>query len=339
MPFTEADPVAVLGLSLGALGHCAWRARVQGQPLIQLMALVGDGRARSGAAWDHVDRLFSWVSEGWKEGVQLRTLPPCRDWPRLVDGWDGKGIGKGTFLGTSRREEIRDLLTKQQASDLASRTLLLRIRGGTPRPLGERFPLLDNAVNGLRKSIVFAKGLRKLDLTPEAEKLWEAMYSVLREPRDAGTMIDIMTELAERHVLRLAGLYAVVDQSPEIKPEHLLAALAVWDYSEGTLYELFAHQAGDKKQGAVLRNLRDRHPAGMTTFEVNRTVLQGNLSGGAGPLLRQLEGEGLIYSREEPASGHGRRPTHRWFLTQEALDGGVRRSYLGIAQAIMRKTV
>jgi hypothetical protein len=59
---------------------------------------------------------------------------------------------------------------------------------------------------------------------------------LLRKPRKAGAMIDILTELAERHVLRLAGLNAVVDESGEIMVDHLLAALAVWDHSEETLW-------------------------------------------------------------------------------------------------------
>src|ERR1044071_3410835 len=76
----------------------------------------------------------------------------------------------------------------------------------------------------------------------------------------------------------------------------------------------------------------------MTSQEINRIFLQGNSRGGAEPILRELEQEGLIFSRQEPANGSGRRSAHRWSLAQ-ALDLGMTNSYLGIAQAIMRKTV
>ena len=309
------------------------------------MVLVGDERAGGGTAWGHVDRLFSAISEDWKKkGLQRRLLPLRRDWPEWTEWWNR---GKASFLGWSRPEEVLYRLTHPEAvySGLAQRTLLLGIRRGAPRPLAEIEGVSVDTAHALKESLDFAerlipsRRLSCLSLSPEMAELWEEMYIELGAPRESGTMIDIMTELAERHVLRLAGLYAVVDRSSEIKSEHLLAALAVWDHHEETLRELFGHQTGNKKQDAILRSLRERHPAGMTSQEINRTILQGNARGGAGPILENLEHAGLIYSQEEPANGRGKRPAHRWFLTQ-ALDAGMKHSsYLGIAQAIMRKTV
>lgn len=340
-PVTEADPVALLGLGLGALGHCVREnIRLQDrQPVNQLMVLVGDERGGSGIAWKHVDQLFSTVSAAWKKGIFIE-MPSRQYWATWAREWS---LDRASLLARSRPEEVLERLTHPEAiySGFASRTLLLHVQGGTPRPLADNVDVDGDAACDLKDSLSFAERLlaSPLNFSPETAGLWEEMYGRLRAPRHAGPMVDIMTELAERHVPRLAGLYAVMDRSREIKTEHLLAALAVWDYSEGTLHGLFAHQTGDKRQDAVLRNLRERYPAGMTTFEVNRTVFQGNVRGGAGPLLKQLEGEGLIYSREEPASGDGRKPAHRWFLAQEALNSGVRRSYLGIAKGILQQAV
>jgi hypothetical protein len=336
-PATEADPMAFLALGLGALGHCVRAVLVQGNPVNQSLILVGDERAGSGIAWGYVDRLFS-ISGDWKRGV-INRMPSRKYWATLAGVWDQ---GKGSFLGWSRPEEVLDRLTHPEASysGLAARTLLLRVRRGTPRPLADIEDLSLDAALDLRESLDFAERLipSRLSLSPEMAELWSEVYSELSAPRNSRSMVNVMTELAERHVLRLAGLYAVVDRSPEIRPDHLLAALAVWDHHEETLRELFGHQTGDKKKDAILRSLRERHPAGMTSQEINRMVLQGNSRGGAEPMLRELEQEGLIFSRQEPANGSGRRPAHRWSLTQ-ALDVGMTNSYLGIAQAIMRKTV
>lgn len=339
-PVAEADPVALLGLGLGALGHCV-REVVSvpgGHPLNQLMVLVGDERAGGGIAWGHVYRLFSTVSENWDRGV-ITKMPPHKYWASLAGVWDQ---GKGSFLSRSRPEEVLDRLAHPEAtySGLASRTLLLRLRRSSPRPLADVEGVLFDTAYELRESLDFAEQLihSRLRLAPEMAELWGEVYSSLSAPRKSGYMVNVMTELAERHVLRLAGLYAVVDRSPEIRPDHLLAALAIWDHHEETLRELFGDQTGNKKQDAILRSLRERHPAGMTSQEINRMVLQGNSRGGAEPILRELEQEGLISSTEEPASGCGRRPAHRWFLAQ-ALDDGMKHSYLGIAHAIMRKTV
>lgn len=304
------------------------------------MALVGKERAGNGIAWGHVDRLFSAVLDDWKKDLYTKTLPLPKFWPGWVNAWNQ---GTNSLLAWNRPEEVLAMLSKSKAGrgDLAARILLLGVRGGTPQPLGDAGPeVIPLVALDLKNSIEFAEKIfpGKLLLAKEAAKLWVPIYSELRELRYAGTMIDIMTELAERHVLRLAGLYAVVDQSPEIKPEHLLAALAIWDHHEETLRELFGHQTGNKKQDAILRALRERHPTGLTTGEINSTVLQGNSRGGAEPILKELEHAGLIYSQEEPANGRGKRPAYRWFTTQTP-DVGMKHSYLGIAKAIMRKTV
>jgi hypothetical protein len=332
-PMTEADPVALLGLGLGALGHCVGETvLVQGQPVNQSMILVGNERAGGSIAWGHVGGLFSSWSQDWRKGLQPRLLPPRRDWRAWAEWWNR---GKGSFLGWSRPEEVLDRLSHPEASysGFASRTLLLRIRRGAPRPLADIEGVSLDAAFGLKESLDFAERLipSRLSLSPEMAELWKEVYVELGAPRESGTMIDIMTELAERHVLRLAGLYALVDRSSEIKLDHLLAALAIWDHHEETLHELFAHQTGDKKSDLVLRYLREHSRA--TTNMIIRDVLKNNNA--AGPILRKLKEEGLVDSEKKPGAGQ---PCW-WFPTPEALNGVERRSYLGIAKAIMRKTV
>ena len=45
-------------------------------------------------------------------------------------------------------------------------------------------------------------------------------------------MLGAATSRAEAQVLRISVLYAILDKALWIRPEHLLAALAVWEYAE-----------------------------------------------------------------------------------------------------------
>jgi hypothetical protein len=48
--------------------------------------------------------------------------------------------------------------------------------------------------------------------------------------------------------MRLAALYAVIDESHEIEREHLLAGLALWDYSEQSARYIFGDNTGTQLQ-------------------------------------------------------------------------------------------
>ncbi len=56
--------------------------------------------------------------------------------------------------------------------------------------------------------------------------------------------------------MRLACLYALMDCSSIARPEHLKAAMALWDYSEKSARVIFGNKTGDRivdKVKAVLR--------------------------------------------------------------------------------------
>jgi hypothetical protein len=57
---------------------------------------------------------------------------------------------------------------------------------------------------------------------------------------------------AEAHVLRLSLLYALLDSSSVIRPEHLQAALAVWDYRERSIEHVFGGASGDADRERIL---------------------------------------------------------------------------------------
>jgi len=52
--------------------------------------------------------------------------------------------------------------------------------------------------------------------------------------------------------MRLASLYALLDHSSLIRPEHLQAAIAVWDYSLASVRLTFGDAIGDPTADKIL---------------------------------------------------------------------------------------
>src|SRR5262249_5462234 len=69
-------------------------------------------------------------------------------------------------------------------------------------------------------------------------------------------MAGAMLARGEAHVMRLACLYAVLDLSADIRAEHLLAALALWEYVEQSVHHVFGDALGDPVADQLLRLLR-----------------------------------------------------------------------------------
>jgi hypothetical protein len=80
-------------------------------------------------------------------------------------------------------------------------------------------------------------------------------------------MAGALLARGEAHVMRLACLYAVLDFSKVVKAEHLLAALALWQYVEQTVHHVFGDALGDPVADELLRLLRAA-PSGMTRNEL-----------------------------------------------------------------------
>ena len=109
--------------------------------------------------------------------------------------------------------------------------------------------------------------------------------------------------------MRLACIYALLDLSETITPEHLNAALAVWRYAEDSARFIFGDALGDPVADEILLALR-RSSNGMTRTELSglfsRNVPASALSRACSVLLSR----GLARNAPEATGG---RPTERWF--------------------------
>lgn len=88
-----------------------------------------------------------------------------------------------------------------------------------------------------RRAILAARG-RVYGMDAEAKAAWPAIYRELETRKLAGLTAKA-TERASPYVLRLALIYAILDEAPEIRLVHLNAACAAWRYAQDSAAYIF----------------------------------------------------------------------------------------------------
>jgi len=111
----------------------------------------------------------------------------------------------------------------------------------------------------------FARTAGEIRRDPAARDLWCEVYPELSAERYG--LAGSLTGRAEAHVLRLSVLYAVLDCSKLIRPQHLAAALAVWHYADESVLCLFGDATGNPLADDILALLRNA-PEGLTRTDI-----------------------------------------------------------------------
>jgi hypothetical protein len=142
-----------------------------------------------------------------------------------------------------------------------------------------------------------------------ASALWHAEYERLSAER-SGTLGAVTSRL-EAHATRLSLIYAALDGSPVIRPEHLRAALAVCDYALRSAAYCFGGLSPDAQ--AILEALRARGGEGMVRTEISRFIFSGHAPAAQiEAALRELEAAGVAGRSLEPTTGL---PREIWRVT------------------------
>jgi hypothetical protein len=168
----------------------------------------------------------------------------------------------------------------------------------------------QSLVERLRSAIEFGKSAGEISWGESAIAAWREVYGPLSEGKPG--LFGAVVGRAEAQVVRLAALYAVMDESSLIEYEHLLAALALWDYAEESACYIFGDATGDPVADAIIEALRAAGEQGMSRTEI-RDLFKRHRSAerinGALELLLKVE---RVRCEYQVTSG---RPTERWFFT------------------------
>jgi hypothetical protein len=270
----------------------------------------------------------------------------------LRQAWDGGNLGSMTknsparstgahvsLIGHVTADELRRYLTQTEtANGYANRHLWICTDRSKQLPEGGHIdPRALNAVRGeLIEAVAFARGLGKpapRDDAPsmwksaapgstnevvrddEARAIWREIYGPLSEGRPG--LAGALLARAEAHVLRLSLIYALMDRSAVIRAPHLLAALALWDYCERSVYYVFGDELGDPMADDLLRLLRSC-PDGLTRNDIMNYLGRNQSSSRIGRALGLLLQHRLARRELEETGG---RQAERWFAVPRGGQG------------------
>ena len=130
------------------------------------------------------------------------------------------------------------------ANGLANRFSWLCVRRSKCLPEGGALHTIDFAptLRRIGECVEFAQNVGTVCRDDQARTVWAEVYPKLSDGRPG--LLGAATSRAEAQVMRLATIYALLDKSAVVRPEHLMAALAMWEYAEQSAKYIFGNCAG-----------------------------------------------------------------------------------------------
>lgn len=219
------------------------------------------------------------------------------------------------IIGHITRSEVsRALTSTERGNGFANRFLWLCISRSKSLPFGGNFDLIDfdEIERGLKEAIAFAEKAEEITWAEETRDRWAEIYPILSEGKEG--MVGAITARAEAQVVRVASIYALLDLSNKIKPEHLWAALAVWEYSFASVKYIFQETTTDPLVGQIYILLFD-NPQGLGRDEINTHLGKHKTSNEIGSALDTLHLNGTATFARIKTGG---RDKEVWTLVENA---------------------
>jgi hypothetical protein len=207
----------------------------------------------------HGNTLSPVIRNAW-DGHRLQTL--TKNSPLKADG------AHISIVAHITETEARARLTRtDMANGFANRFQFFCVRRSQFLPHGGNLDEAELARLGERakKTVEFARATGRVVLTVEASAAWAAAYPELSAERPG--LLGAVVARAEAQVIRLALIYALLDQSNKIGVSHLDAAMAVWAYAEESAVRVFGDSLGDPVADEILVALR--RSSGMNRSEIH----------------------------------------------------------------------
>jgi len=237
----------------------------------------------------------------------------------LRDAWDGRELRTMTrnaplnvsdphvsVVAHVTRDELVDRLHSQDAANgFANRFLWICVRRARTLPFGGN--LTDEALAPIAEKIVRAVGFsrqidRPMTFGETARKRWCQVYADLSRGRPG--FLGGLLARGEAHVVRLAGVYALLDCTPTIECEHLDAALELWAYSERSARYILGAKLGDADADKIYTYLRNMHAA--TKSEISDIFGRNFDAARIDAALQKLLNAGSIVQERDSTGGRPR---------------------------------
>jgi hypothetical protein len=163
-----------------------------------------------------------------------------------------------SITGHINPDELKRYLSQTEVfNGLANRFIWLCVRRSKILPEGGRIHTMDLTplTDRIREAVQFSKSVDEIKPDREAKDIWINIYPELSEGKPG--MIGAVLSRAESQVMRLACIYALMDCSEVVCKDHLLAALALWNYAETSVRYIFRDKTGDDVADRIYQALRE----------------------------------------------------------------------------------
>jgi len=225
-----------------------------------------------------------------------------------------------SILGHITQRELRKHLTEEKlGAGIANRFMFALVHRSKVLPHGGKpNPVTPATMRKLKDAVSFGSTRREIPLGFEEDlehglsacELWEEIYEGLSEGAEG--LFGSVTSRAEVHVRRIATLYAVLDRSPVVTVDHLLAGLAVWQYAEDSARYLFGDLRGNVTADTILEELKLLAPEGLRKWELNNLFSRNTPAKVINAALNDLLQASLVIEEVEEPDGPGR-PARRYY--------------------------
>jgi hypothetical protein len=210
----------------------------------------------------------------------------------------------------TKTELLRHLTETEAANGFANRFPWLMVRRSKQLLFGGEWYKVDTAslVKRLGEALEFGKSPVEIGWGKTARAIWPEIYGPLSEGKPG--LFGAVIGRAEAQVVRLAALYAVLDLSYDIEREHLMAALALWDYAEASARYIFGDATGDPLVDQIMEALMAVGADGMTRTEISNLFGRNRSADRIGRALSMLLNAGRVRREQEETGG---RKAERWY--------------------------
>ena len=246
--------------------------------------------------------LGSIIRDAWDSG-DLRTMTVN---PRQAVG------AHISIIGHITPPELKSTLNRVDlVNGFCNRFLWACIAKSRDLPFGGNLDEADIADLRRRLRARIEDARRVVDMTwaPDTMPMWAEWYPRLNSRR-LGSYGSVTAREAPQAV-RLSMIYALLDGSDRVFPQHLSAALAVLAYCRDSARWTFGDGIGDPGADRLLARLRS---SPMTKTEISALFSKNNDQ--ADRALELLRAAGLVACEIVPGKG---RPSERWMYTNGAV--------------------
>ncbi|QQQ81025.1 DUF3987 domain-containing protein [Saccharothrix sp. 6-C] len=209
-----------------------------------------------------------------------------------------------SHLGIVAHITPKEFSAKVSAADLAggtyNRFLPVAVAQSKHFPTDPDPALMEELAASLSARLTRAGGFDALGFTPAAHVAWQRLQVEFNGHLGADGPVEEFISRAAANCVRIAALYAALDRTDHITPDHMTAAAALVRYSIDSARAIVGN-ATNSKLNALAKFIADAGPIGRTKKEITTDHFKNKGSADdRDALLAQLANDGRVIVTQRP---------------------------------------